>query len=146
VAISDPVAVYNAKNDIDAHLVCEYLQNHGIESHVTRDDSLVGTWRLLPEIQKPQVWIDRSAVEAAKPLLMKYEQRQRLHATPAEGSAERERDYIEVVCEECGKTSVFGGSKNGTVQDCQHCGAYVDVSDDPILDDFDTEPPSESHD
>jgi hypothetical protein len=113
-------------------MVCSFLEQNGIESHVTTDESPYGLWMfgLLPEIHKPQVWVDRSNLEAAKPLLMQHEERQRLHATPAKGSAERERDVIEAVCEECGKTSYFGATKNGTVQDCPHCGAYMDVGDD----------------
>jgi hypothetical protein len=107
------------------------LDDEGIEAYVTFDESVVGLGMLGPlaEIHKPQVWVDRSNLEKARPLLMKYEQRQRLQSRPAKGSAERERDVIEVVCEECGKTSHFGGSKSGTVQDCAHCGAYVDVED-----------------
>jgi hypothetical protein len=134
VALSDPVAVYNARTNADAHLVCGLLEQNGIEAHVTTDESLAGVWMfgLLPEIHKPQVWIDRSAIDEAKPLLMKYEQRQRLQATPAEGSAQREGDRIEAVCEDCGKTSFFGGSKHGTVQDCPHCGAFMDVGDDAL--------------
>ena len=30
-------------------------------------------------------------------------------------------------CEDCGKDTVFDGAMQGTVQECEHCGAYVDV-------------------
>jgi endogenous inhibitor of DNA gyrase (YacG/DUF329 family) len=131
LAISNPVSVFNAKNNIEAHLLQNMLADEGIEAYATFDESAVGHWMFgsLPEIHKPQVWIDRSNVDQARPLLMKFEQRQRLHSMPAKGSADREGDKIAVICEECGKTSYFGGSKNGTVQDCPHCGAYVDVED-----------------
>jgi hypothetical protein len=131
MALCDPVAVYNSRDNVEAHLMRDFLEQNGIEAYVTLDDSLAGVWMfgLLPEIHKPQVWIDQSAVEAARPLLKKFEHHQRLHATPSKRSAEREGDRIKAVCEECGKTSVFGGSKNGTVQDCPHCGAYMDVGD-----------------
>jgi hypothetical protein len=139
MAISDPVAVYNARDNVDAHLVRNYLEQNGVEAFAAMDESPYGMWMfgLLPEIHKPQVWVDRSAIELAKPLLMKYEQRLRLQAAPATGSAEREGEWIQAVCEECGTTSVFGASKDGTVQDCPHCGAYMDVGDN-AFEDFDS--------
>ena len=36
---------------------------------------------------------------------------------------------ISVVCEECGKESMFAARLIGTTQDCPHCMAYVDVGD-----------------
>jgi hypothetical protein len=131
MAILDPVSVFNAKNNLEASQLQLMLEGEGVEAYVTFDESAVGFGMFGPlaEIHKPQVWVDRSNLEKARPLLMKYEQRQRLHSRPAKGSAERERDVIEVICEECGKSSHFGASKNGTVQDCLHCGAYVDVED-----------------
>ncbi len=32
-----------------------------------------------------------------------------------------------VVCDSCGQSSVYAGEFQGTVQDCQHCGSYLDV-------------------
>jgi hypothetical protein len=34
---------------------------------------------------------------------------------------------VEVVCEECDKTSTFPAEERGSVQNCPHCGAYLDV-------------------
>ena len=34
---------------------------------------------------------------------------------------------IEVVCDECGQRSAFPAAQGGSVQQCRHCGAYVDV-------------------
>lgn len=34
---------------------------------------------------------------------------------------------IAAKCEDCGKDTVFDGTLQGTVQECEHCGAYVDV-------------------
>jgi hypothetical protein len=67
---------------------------------------------------------------------MKYEQRQRLRSTPAKNSAQREGDWVQAVCEECGRKSIFGASKAGTIQDCPHCRAYLDVPDDEALQDL----------
>jgi len=37
---------------------------------------------------------------------------------------------MEVVCEKCGERSAFPASQLGSVQQCQHCGAYVDVQNE----------------
>lgn len=37
---------------------------------------------------------------------------------------------VQVTCEECGKASSFPAAQRGTVQDCPHCGASVDVEAD----------------
>ena len=65
MALHDPVAVYNAANNVEAHLVRNALLTSGVEAHVTEDVSQVGTWAfgLLPEIHKPQVWVERQDIE-----------------------------------------------------------------------------------
>jgi hypothetical protein len=75
MVLSDPVAVYNAANNVDVHLICALLEENGIEAHATLDESLAGYWMFgtLPEIHNPQVWVDRSNMEAAMPLLEKFE-------------------------------------------------------------------------
>ena len=67
MAISHPIAVYNAENNVEAQMLCAYLDQNGIEAYPTLDDSVVGFWSfgVLPEIHKPQVWVDKSKVEAA---------------------------------------------------------------------------------
>ena len=34
---------------------------------------------------------------------------------------------MRVFCDDCGQPSLFGIGLIGTVQKCEHCGAYVDV-------------------
>jgi hypothetical protein len=133
MGITHPVSVYNAENNLEAELICVYLGNNGIEEHPMLDESLAGYWMFgtLPEIHKPQVWIDQSDVEAARPLLAEYEREvvRRRKMTP-----EVNTDTVDVVCEECGKTSTFPASKTGTIQDCSHCRAYIDVGDEERFD------------
>jgi hypothetical protein len=121
----DPVAAYNSVNNVEAHLVCGLLQNAGVPAKVIEDVSQVGVWwgGTVAEIHKPQVWIERDDVERARPILTEYDRRNagRRTVQPEAGPP------IEVVCEECGKRSVFPKSQNGTTQNCPHCQAYVDV-------------------
>jgi hypothetical protein len=125
VALHDPVAVYTAANNIEAHLLCTMLGNAGVEAHTVEDVSQVGTWvgGLVPGLHKPQVWIDRADLERARTLLEEYEQRQdsRRPGRPSDDGP------VEAECEDCGKTSVFPAKHRGTVQNCPFCGAYLDV-------------------
>ena len=54
MALQDPVAIYDAANDVDAHLLCNLLNEAGVEAYVTEDDAQVG------QFLRPQVWVDRS--------------------------------------------------------------------------------------
>ena len=133
MAIKHPVAVYTAENNIEAHQLCTYLEQSGIEACPTLDDSLAGFWTfgVLPGIHKPQVWVDESNVEAAQPLLADYEHEVVRRRATVNAAQAAETGSIDVVCEECEKTTAFPASKKGTTQDCSHCGAYVDVGDEP---------------
>jgi hypothetical protein len=137
MAIANPVVIYDAENDIEAELLCAYLEQHGIEAYAVLDESRAGIWMFgtLPGIYKPQVWIDKSNFEAAKPLLQEYEHE--LLRRRAKTKISADSGAVEAVCEECGKTTRFPESKRGTVQDCEHCGAFVDVGDEPA-DSFDS--------
>ena len=129
MALTDPVAVYNAENNEEAQFLRGLLIDAGVEAFAAEDVSVVGLsiFGPMPEIHKPQVWVDRKDLERAKSVLEGYEDRlmERRSATKeASGSA------IEVVCEECGKPSTFPAEQRGTVQDCPHCGEFVDVGSD----------------
>ena len=133
MALRDPVAVYNAATNVEAQLVRLALIEAGVEAFATEDLSNVGIWMLglLPEIHKPQVWVERDDMARAKPVLDQYERE-------AEGRRQADREMlsaggpvtgaqIDAVCEECGQSASFPASRSGTVQDCPHCGAYMDV-------------------
>jgi hypothetical protein len=133
MALRDPVAVYNAASNTEAHLVRHALASADIEAHVTEDVSQVGTWvgGLVPEIHKPQVWVDRADIERTKPVLEAYER----NAAERKAARARQADNeppIEVTCEDCGKTTSFSAALRGSVEQCRHCGAYVDVGDDEL--------------
>jgi hypothetical protein len=126
MGLQEPVAVYNAGTNIEAVVVCEALVASGIEAHVVEDASPAGMWMfgLLPEIHKPQVWVDRSDVQAAEAVLTKYEQGREVDAAKV-----RESTLIPVQCEECGKHLVYTADREGSIETCPSCGAYVDVGE-----------------
>jgi hypothetical protein len=127
VALRDPVAIYNAADNLEAAVLSNALVEAGIEAYFVEDVSQVGTWLggLIPEIHKPQVWVDRTAVEQALPILRDHERRlAERRAAPAPDAT-----LVEAVCEECGGRGYFPVAQRGTVQDCPHCGTFLDVGE-----------------
>ncbi len=134
--LRDPVAVYNAANNPELYLVQNALEAAGIEAHITEDASLVGMSALgiIPEMHKPQVWVDRADLEKAKPILDEFERRKaELEANPNDA----DNADLTVHCEECEKVTAFPRSQAGSVQECPHCRAYMDVVDENSDDDWD---------
>jgi hypothetical protein len=138
MALRDPVAAYDAANNLEAIFVRDALVAAGVEAYVTEDISQVGVWALglIPEIHKPQVWVDRSDLERVKPLLDDFEQR----AAELRGNREGVESFattVEAVCEECGHSNSFPAAQRGSVQQCEKCGAYLDVGDEETTADDD---------
>jgi putative signal transducing protein len=130
MAFRDPVAVYNAANNMQAIFVCDALIAAGVEAFVIEDVSQIGTWLggLIPEIHKPQVWVERADIERAKPVLDAFERRSNeLRDAGAQGV--EPVPVIEVVCEACGRPASFPAAQEGSVQRCPHCRAYLDVGE-----------------
>jgi hypothetical protein len=132
VALRDPVAAYNAATNTEAQVLRDTLVGAGIEAYVTEDLSVVGTWLggFIPEIHKPQVWIDRADVDRVRPLLQEYERRQAERRSAPLSDDER----IETTCEQCGRPARFAATQRDSVQECPHCGAYIDVAPDDAWD------------
>jgi hypothetical protein len=120
MALRDPVAVYKAAHSFEAHLLRNALGNAGVEAFVTEDISHA-------EIHKPQVWVERADVERVRPIFEDYERRAAELRHARTQDEEQAEPAMEVVCEDCGERSGFVASQLGSVQQCQHCGAYVDV-------------------
>lgn len=130
MGIRNPIAVYNAEDNIEAQLLCQHLEDNGIEACAVMDEAVTGLWAFgkLPEIHKPQVWVDKSNCDAAAAVLREYEA-ELIKRRRASKARDLGADTIDAICEECGKTSTFAAAKKGTTQDCKHCGAFVDVGE-----------------
>lgn len=129
MALRDPIAVYHAANNMEAHLVRNALLAAGIEAHVTEDISRAGTWigGEFSQIHHPEVWVDQTDVERAKPVVEDLERRAAERQSAADDSDAG--PPIDAVCEECGEQSSFSAAQRGSVQQCPHCDAYVDVEE-----------------
>ena len=130
MAISDPVSIYRAANNMQAHLLCGHLKQNGIEAHVLEDNPINGGWMfgLLPQVHKPEVCVDRCKLEQARLLVESYDRDEHQRMSRSTISSV-ETDFVAVVCEECGKKTPFPASQRGTLQECPHCSAYVDVGE-----------------
>jgi Zn finger protein HypA/HybF involved in hydrogenase expression len=130
MGISNPVAIYTAANNSEAHFLCIFLEQNEIESYVAEEDPVIGGWMfgLLPQVHKPKVWIDQSNADRVTPLLQEFESLQQQSSVSANADA-LNAGPIAVECEDCGRAASFAANLRGTIQDCPHCGAYVDVGE-----------------
>jgi hypothetical protein len=147
MALHDPVAIFTASTNARAQALCHLLGRSGVEAHVTEDFSLVGLWvgGTLPGIHSPKVWVDRADAERAAAILQEHQQREsELQADPASTA---DQEQVQTVCEECGRFIAFPASQRGSVQECPHCRAYVDVGPEQEAGDWEEdqgESPAES--
>src|SRR5260370_26308117 len=139
MALNDPVAIFTASSNIRAQALCHALIQSGIEAHVIEDGACGGLWigGTLPGIHSPKIWVDRAAAEHAAAILQEHEQRE-AELRPAPPSAD-EAEQVQTVCEECGASVAFPASQRGSVQECLHCGSYVDVVAVDEVSDWDSE-------
>jgi len=131
VALVDPVKIYAAKSNVQAQLICRLLQQASIDAFAGEDFSPAGVWMggTLPGVFDAAVWVGRADAERAAQVIREHE-RVESERSAAEGPE------VWVTCEECGKTFAFPAAQQGTVQDCPHCGAYVDVEADGLPDEW----------
>ena len=127
MALREPFAAYNAHNNFEAHLVSKLLNDAGIPAMVIEDMSGVGIWwgLTVAEIHKPQVWIEKSDVERATPILAEYDRKNQERLATNHAATAR----VVGVCEECGARSEFPAALNGTTQNCPKCRAFMDVGE-----------------
>lgn len=147
MTLRDPVAAYNAQNNVEAHLIRNLLETNGVPAFVTEDVSVVGLWAMgtLPEIHKPQVWIERCDADRAKPLLDDFEKQESERRKNLAATKSLESGKIEVICDECGTTNSYPSTLDGSIQECRKCRSYLDVGDNNFTDEWQhDEPTSES--
>jgi hypothetical protein len=123
------VEIYRAENGYQAQRFARALEEAGIKAEIqgtilhpaaeTAANLLTG---VTPWWDAPRILVFAENAERAKQLLLELEERERNEVAVREGGP-----GIEVVCEKCGQRSTYPGAQRGSVQDCQHCGAYVDV-------------------
>lgn len=126
MALTDPFAAYNAANNVEAQMLQNLLLSRGIEAHVTEDNLSMAIASLggMAGVHRPQVWIDRSESERAIPVIDEFEKKLGLRRDESENVIDV---AVEMSCDSCGKQVTFPADQRGTVQECPHCAAYLDV-------------------
>ncbi len=129
----DPFKMYTAENNLEAQMIVQMLGANGIAAFADEDQSGVSLWigGTITQFHQPNVWIEKSATQNAAELIRRFEETKWERAYP--GTAD---SHIQVECEECGKISSFSDSLDGTIQECPHCQAYLDVGEVDCDEDF----------
>lgn len=134
----DPRCVHVVDNPMEAEVVAAWLNDHGVLAEVMNRNTLGGLEGLTPwsstgvSARGIEIWV-RNAADAEKArTLIEQEEEQRSARQAARASAS---GSLLVTCEDCGLTSSFPASKQGSVQNCPHCGSYIDV-EPPEADSF----------
>lgn len=127
----DPKCVFVGDKMGLAEVVATWLREHDIPAQVMNPRTLGGLQGLTPwsstgvSAAGIEVWVlDPADAERARQLVAEHEQARAAQAELAASSGP-----AEAVCEECGKTSTHPAAQRGTVQECPHCGEYLDVPD-----------------
>ena len=133
-SLTTPTLAYTANGNLEAHSVVSWLRLNGVRAYAVEDNSGVGlyTFGTISQFHKPQVFVDKSELESAVELLRQFEARRDRRCTELDNSPP-----IESACEECGATSEFPASQDGTTQNCPKCRAFMDVGNIDWPDDFD---------
>ncbi len=123
--LKEPVAVYTAGTNLEAHVIVSMLNDNGVPAFAVEDQSgalwMFGT---IGQIHRPKIWVAKSTTAEAQELIRGFEDHRRERKNRGPGTQE-----IPVQCEECGKTSMFPDTQEGTMQNCPTCDAYVDVGE-----------------
>ena len=139
--LHDPVAIYLAASNLEAHQIAGALHVADIASHVIEDNDPRGVWLggLNSIIHKPRIWVSTSDRERAEIVIRDFElaNQERRIASQAQVT-QSSSDWIDVCCEKCGEDSRYPIEQNGTVQNCPICYAFVDVGSEVEFHEWDT--------
>jgi hypothetical protein len=117
----DPKCVFVASNFGQAAIVAGWLEEHGIPADVMNGELVGGLGvPLLAGATGVEVRVV-DAAQAPEAILLLGEHAVELLFNKQTGPP------LEVLCEECGQTSTFPGQQRGSVQNCPHCNAHLDV-------------------
>ncbi|MFO0809318.1 MAG: hypothetical protein U0746_11885 [Gemmataceae bacterium] len=128
----DPKCVFVADENGEARIIASWLTGLGINADVMDEmtrGGFEGLTAILPggiSARGLEVWVtDPDRADEARELLKQRAEDQR--AKQARNAA-RAGDVI-ITCEDCGKQSPFPASLAGNIEQCPHCGSYIDIPD-----------------
>ncbi|MCE9548008.1 MAG: DUF2007 domain-containing protein [Planctomycetia bacterium] len=126
----DPRCVYVANNPGEADIIVIWLDKHEIPAWVTNQNTLGGLPGLTSFSKTGisprgiEVWVvDPEKAPAARTLLAEHARE--LAAT--QHFRQNLPDSLLAQCDDCGRSTPFEARFAGTVQNCPHCKAHIDV-------------------
>ena len=127
MAYRNPRCVFVADSIVQAESVSEWLGEQGILADVPEQHKQVQFDVLTFGNQGVQVWVTNPEQAAEATRLLTEREWAKVMKKAEEDLSDK---GILVICEECGRGSIFPAGARGTCQNCPHCRAYVDVSDE----------------
>jgi hypothetical protein len=109
--MKDPVAVYKPRTLAEGQEIAELLSESGIAAQVVTEEVVVA----------------RADAERAGEAFKTFPQLLAM-GQPSLTPDASGQSFVTAVCEECGESSIFDGALLGSVQDCPHCGKFMDVA------------------
>ena len=128
----DPRCVFVADSVEEGQIMVAHLGAENVEARLM-NDSAAGGFEvhhvLLPgrtAEHELEVWVvDPADADRARQIVM-----EKVSAFVQVKRARSEQsDPATAVCEDCGQSAEYPPEQSGTIQNCPHCGAYVDVPD-----------------
>ena len=119
-----PIVAYTANGNLEVHSVVTWLESNGVPAYAVEDLSGLSLFQFgtISQFHKPQVFIEEYDSERAIGLLLQFEKQRDLRRKELEDAPP-----ITAECEECGSSSEFPASQDGTTQNCPKCYAFMDV-------------------
>ncbi len=120
----DPVLAYTANDNLELHSVVTWLHSRGVRAYAVEDNCGASLWVFgtISQFHKPQVFVDKADLEEAGELLRQFEAKRDTRRRDLDSD-----QSISSQCEECGATSNFHSSQDGTTQNCPKCNEFMDV-------------------
>lgn len=139
--LKNPIVAYTANGNLEAHSVVQWLESNGVASYAVEDNSGVSLFAFgtISQFHKPQVFIDKSDTDRARELLRQFEDQREKRRHELDDAPP-----VTSECEDCGASSDFPASQNGTTQNCPVCHAFMDVGTFDWPDDTDSDDDSDA--
>ena len=93
--IADPVVIYTADGNMQAHSMVTWLESHGVKSFAVEDNSGTGLFAFgtVSQIHKPQVFVSKSDLSVAGDLIEEFESQR---SSRVSGSRRVDHDCVAV--------------------------------------------------
>ena len=138
--LHDPVAVYTAGSNLEAHQLAEAMLAAGIQAQPIEDNSSMGVLEggSNSTSNHPQVWVSAVDLERAAVVIQAFEMEARRPQILLGNQVEVElsAEWIDAECDKCGTVTRYAPIAKGTVVNCPSCYAFMDVGNDVDYDDW----------